>query len=362
MINTMTTVRELLAHYVSNHEYGLQGNTIACWLKPAVSKFEKWLERPALLSDLNLPCVNSFVDYLKATSSSSSSARTKRGPILLLLRYGNDLGIVPRVEGRVRKIRIVRDIPTGWSESEVRKLLALCLDRHYIIKKNIDAPDNHWRTIQHNKLDTGPRLGLFIGGLVAVAWDTTLRLSDSLAIRWDCLEFDAAGTARAQVVMQKTGYYQPITISAETIKILRQIEADSIVKSDLVLHWPYRREKLFDWIRAYVRDSGIRKGTMRWVRRGSASEAERIERGAGKAALGHRSDWVSAAHYLDPALVGVKDIVKPSLFATKPAVPPTPPTASEAALSGLTGVEALLLKLYRQADPSKREEILGGLV
>ena len=308
------TVRQLMQHYIDNHEYGLKQNSIDAWLKPGISKFEKFLNRSAMLSDLNLVTVNNYIDWLKVTGSSSQSARSRRGPILLLVRYGNDLGIVPRFEGRVRKIRIVRDIPTGWSASEVRKLLALCLDRHYIIKKNIDAADNHWRTIQHNRLDTGPRLGLFIGGLVAVAWDSTLRLADSLAIRWDCLEFDSSGTARAQVVMQKTGYYQAITISAETIKILRQIEADSIVKSDLVLDWPYRREKLYDWIRAFVRDSGIRKGTMRWIRRGSASEAERIERGAGRAALGHRSDWVAAAHYLDPAIVGVKDIIKPSLF------------------------------------------------
>ena len=307
------TVRHLMNHYIENHEYGLRQNSIDCWLKPGVSKFERFLTRAAMLSDLNLTTVNAYVDWLK-TLGTSQSARSRRGPILMLVRYGNDLGIVPRFEGRVRKIRIVRDIPTGWSVHEVKKLLALCLNNEYIIKKNLASADNHPRTIQHNRLDTGPRLGLFIGGLVAVSWDSTLRLADSLALRWDCLELDASGTARAQVVMQKTGYYQAITISADTIKILRQIQKDSFVKSDLCLDWPYRREKLYDWIRAYVRDAGIRKGTMRWIRRGSASEAERIERGAGKAALGHRSDWVTAAHYLDPAIVGVKDIIKPSLF------------------------------------------------
>ena len=72
MTNTITTVRELLAHYVSNHEYGIKQNTIDCWLKPGVSKFEKWLERPSLISDLNLKTVNAYVDWLKANSSCGS--------------------------------------------------------------------------------------------------------------------------------------------------------------------------------------------------------------------------------------------------------------------------------------------------
>ena len=341
MTNTITTVRELMDHYIQNHPYGLKKNTIDCWCKPSMSKFEKWLTRPALIGDLNLKTVNGYIDWLRATASSSQMARSRRGPILLLVRYGNDLGIVPRFEGRIRKIRVIRDIPVGWRVDEVQKLLKLCLDPSYIIKKNLDATDNHWRTIQHNKLDTGPRLGLFIAGLISVAWDTTLRLSDSLSIRWDCLEFDSVGNARAQILMTKTGYYQPITISAETVKILRQIECDSLAKSDLILDWPYRREKLYDWVRAYVRDSGIRKGTMRRIRSGSSSEAERIERGAGRAALGHRSDWVAGAHYLDPAIVGVKDIIKPSLFRE------AEPTVQPATSNDLTPEEQAMLAMFR---------------
>lgn len=362
MTNTMTTVRELLAHYIENHEYGIKQNTIDCWLKPAVSKLEKFLERPAMITDLNLKSVNGYIDWLKANSSSTEACRSRRGPVLLLVRYGTDLGLVAKFEGRIRKIRIVRKTPVGWTAAEVQKLLTLCLDNQYIIKKNLASADNHPRTIKHNRLDTGPRLGLFIGGLVAVSWDTTLRLNDSLAIRWDCLEFDSTGTARAQVLMQKTSYPQAITISAETIKILRRIEADSIVKSDLVLHWPYRREKLYDWIRAFVRDAGIRKGSMKFIRKGSASAAENLCRGAGKISLGHRSDWISAAHYLVPSIVGACDIAKPSLFGTVPAAAQATATSPEAAPSGLTGTEALLLKLYRQADTAKRDEILGGLV
>ena len=148
------TVRQLMQHYIDNHEYGLKQNSIDAWLKPGVSKFERFLSRPALMSDLNLVTVNLYIDWLKANGSSSQSARSRRGPILLLVRYGNDLGIVPRFEGRIRKIRIVRDIPTGWSVHEVKKLLALCLNNEYIIKKNLASADNHPRTIQHNRLDT----------------------------------------------------------------------------------------------------------------------------------------------------------------------------------------------------------------
>ena len=52
MTNTITTVRELLSHYVDNHEFGIKQNTIDCWMKPGISKLEKWLERSAMITDL----------------------------------------------------------------------------------------------------------------------------------------------------------------------------------------------------------------------------------------------------------------------------------------------------------------------
>lgn len=362
MTNTIKTVRELLSHYVSNHEYGLKQNTIACWLKPGVSKLEQFLERPAMITDLNLPTVNAYVDWLKATASSSQMARSRRGPILLLVLYGNDLGLVPKFVGRIRKLRIVRKTPVGWTSAEVQTLLRLCLDETIIVKKCAKEGAIHHNSKNANTLRCGTRVGLFLAGLVAVAWDSTLRLGDVLELKWSDLTIDEDGRARAQVTMSKTGFIQPVTLSSETVRILREVQRSRKEPTEKLLDWPYRKEKLFDWVRSFVRESGIRPGTLRYIRRGSASAAEHIERGGGKAALGHRSDWVAQAHYLDPTIVGQKDIAKPSLYGSKLTVPPTPTTASDSAPSGLTGVEALLVKLFRQADPSKREEILGGLV
>jgi len=81
-MSEITTVRELMEHYIENHEFGIKQNTIDCWLKPGLTKFEKWLERPALISDLTLKNVNSYIDWLKAKSSSSEASRSKRGPWL----------------------------------------------------------------------------------------------------------------------------------------------------------------------------------------------------------------------------------------------------------------------------------------
>lgn len=362
MPNTITTVRELLAHYIENHEFGIKKNTVDCWLKTGVSKFEKWLERPAMITDLNLKTVNGYIDWLKAKSSSTEACRSRRGPILLLVRYANDLGLIPKFEGRIKQIRIVRKVPVGWTSLEVQTLLKLCLDENVVIKKCAKEGAIHHNSKNANTLPCGTRIGLFLAGIVAVAWDSTLRLGDVLELKWADLTIDVDGTARGQIVMSKTSYIQAITLSAETVQILRDVQASRTTPTTKCLDWEHRPEKLYDWILAFVRESGIRKGTMKFIRRGSASAAERIKRGEGKASLGHRSDWVSQAHYLDPTIVGQTDIAKPSLFATGPAVAQATATAPEAAPSGLTGTEALLLKLYRQADTAKRDEILGGLV
>ena len=339
MTDTMTTVRELLAHYIENHEYGIKQNTIDCWCKPGVSKFERWLERPSLISDLNLPTVNAYVDWLKANSSSTEAARSRRGPLLLLVRYANDLGLVPKFEGRIRKIRITRKTPRGWTSAEVQKLLKRCLDET-VIKKTAKAGEIHHNSRNANVLRCGTRVGLFLAGVVAVAWDSTLRLGDVLELRWADLMIAEDGTARAQVTMSKTGYIQPITLTAETVSLLRDIQDSRITPSEKCLDWEHRREKFYDWLRAYVREAGL-QGSMKFVRKGSASAAENLCRGAGKASLGHRSDWVSAAHYLVPEIVGQTDIVKPSLFRE------AEPTVQPATSNDLTPEEQAMLAMFR---------------
>jgi len=261
--------------------------------------------------------VNSFIDWLKKITSSSAMIKGRRGPVLMLLRYAQEMQIAPPQNGRIRKVRVQRNIPTGWRVEEVQKLLETCLAQD-VRTKSPDAQKGHHMSRIHNHLSSGPRVGLMLAGIVSVAWDTTLRLGDILAMKWSDVEFDSQGTARAHIVMSKTGYLQSVTISKETIEILRQIEAAMDGPTKLLLPWPYRREKLYDWVRCYVREAGIRKGTLKFLRSGSASAAEKLERGAGKSALGHRSDWISAAHYLDPSIVGIKDIARPSLFAKDP--------------------------------------------
>lgn len=339
MTNTMTTVRELLAHYVENHEYGIKQNTIDCWLKPGVSKFEKWLERPALLIDLNLKTVNAYVDWLKANSS-CGSARSRRGPLLLFIRYAVDLGLIKKFEGRIRKIKLVHKIPVGWDSPDVQKLMQLCLT-DVVVTKSPVATKFHRNSIRHSVLPNGTRLGLFLAGVIAVAWDTTLRLGDVLQVRWTDLEYDSFGNAKGHIVMSKTGYPQDIAISSDTIRILKDIQRSRLEPSDKLLDWPYRREKLYDWVRAYVRESGVKKGTLKFIRKGSASAAERLERGAGRASLGHRSDTVSQNHYLDPSIVGVRDIAKPSLFRE------SEPTVQPATSNYLTPEEQAMLAMFR---------------
>ncbi len=189
MTNTIKTVRELLAHYLESHEYGVKQNTIDCWLKPGVSKLEKFLERPAMITDLNLKTVNSYIDWLKANSSSTEACRSRRGPILLLVRYANDLGLISKFEGRIRKVRIVRKTPRGWTSAEVQTLLKRCLDET-VIKKTAKAGEIHHNSRNANVLKCGTRVGLFLAGVVAVAWDSTLRLGDVLELKWSDLTID----------------------------------------------------------------------------------------------------------------------------------------------------------------------------
>lgn len=72
-------------------------------------------------------------------------------------------------------------------------------------------------------------------------------------------------------------------------------------------------DKLYRFVRRIVAESGVPKGTMRFVRRGAVTEAENISPGLGTALAGHRSRQVTIQNYIDQTKSRTSEIVLPSV-------------------------------------------------
>jgi len=311
MINDKTpmTVEDLLNRYVSTHEFGIRESSIACWLKPAIRGFEKYLNRTPLVSDLNVSTINGFIEWMK-TQGAMQTAKARRGAIQTLANYAAGEGWIDPI-GRLRRLKIVHGNPTGWTADEVKTLMITCLDKS-------KSP-----YLKYQILKNGLDRGQYLGTLIALLWDTGLRLGDAFKLSWEDLKKQSDGSYRGTIVMSKTEKTQTFSIKPETIELLRTLK-DSIKPGknpdDKVIPESTDREQLYRMVKAYVALSEITPGTLRFIRRGAASTAESIERGAGKALLGHRSDWVANVSYLDANIVGTKAIELPTISDVGPAI------------------------------------------
>jgi len=133
-------------------------------------------------------------------------------------------------------------------------------------------------------------------------------------LKWSDLTIDKDGSARAVVSQNKTGNLVPISIKAETVTLLKTLRDAYDAREENLLVYPYRRELLYRSVNKISEAAGVRSGTLRFLRRGSASYAGLKQPGAGKVALGHRSDWTSQTYYLDQNILAQRKLDKPNVL------------------------------------------------
>jgi integrase len=135
---------------------------------------------------------------------------------------------------------------------------------------------------------------------VRVAWDTGLRWGDLTALRVD--QITEGGLVRLQ--QSKVRRSLLCRLSPSTWALAQQSVWSC--PRGVLLPWTCSHETFGQQVAHLVRLAGIRPGSWKWLRRGSATDVELAEAGSATAFLGHRpGSRVAATNYLDPEILGV---------------------------------------------------------
>lgn len=246
----------------------------------AVRLFERWSGAPVPLLKLDPLRVSAWLRDLSATRA-PSTVRAKRVQLMLLWRAAADDGLCPQPLRRVRSVRVPQPDPVAWTHAEAERLLAAC------------SRLQRWHPC-------GLRRSAWFALAVRVAWDTGLRWGDLTALRVDQI------TEGGLVRIKQAKVRRPLLcrLSPSTWALARQTVYDC--PREVLLPWTGSHETFSQQVAHLVRLAGVRRGTWKWLRRGSATDVELAEAGSATAFLGHRpGSRVAAVNYLDQEILGV---------------------------------------------------------
>jgi integrase len=219
-------------------------------------------------ADLSADLVNAWLVSRKNAGLAAITLKGNRTSIRMLWRLAHELGLAPPV-GKVRCIKVPHGIPTAFRLDDLKKLLAAAAKerlrwRYWRIEKRL-----YWRAF------------------LLAAYDSGLRLSDVLAIRWQSIEWTGSGDGAMPLVQQKTGHLHVVHFYEETMRALAACQKSGIERD--VIFPPLSRARWYQHFKRLCRAAGV-KGTSRYLRRSGASyiAAEHGESAASRF-LGHRT-------------------------------------------------------------------------
>lgn len=286
---------ELLDQFVLNHEEGLSKSTIACFYRPAISDFSRFLGHPAEVLDLRKENVNQWIQSKIDSQCASATVKTRRNAIMALWRWAYENDIVTEEPKRIRKVRLSYAGVDAWTPEEITRLVATAME----------GKDSYLGT-------TGLVHSLFFASLISAGYDTALRLGDLLALRREMIVVkNRCGYIR--VVESKTGKVKSARLYPHTMRLIDQLWD---LKPDRQNIWPLwcRREQFYRSFNTLVKHAGIRKGTFRWLRRASITQVELIKPGWGTVHAGHSDPIITKRHYTDAGQLNEEVTAPPPLF------------------------------------------------
>lgn len=243
----------------------------------AAAALERWHGGPVLVADLTEDLVSRWLAAYSATVSPATAAG-KRSMLLVLWRAAADDGLVGSPSRRIRPVRQPARAIECWSIDEVERLLEAC--RGLQRRHRCGLPRSEWWDLA-----------------IRVAWDTGLRWADQMQ-----LPAAAAAGGRFVVVQGKTRRAVTCELSPPTLAVLDQSLASC--PRQLATPWPSSQESFLQQFRLLVSRAAVRRGTWRWLRRGSATDVELQSRGDATAHLGHApGSRVADKHYLSQRLL-----------------------------------------------------------
>lgn len=252
--------------------------------------------KPVKLSELSELFLSQWLAAYQAEPLSSGKLRSaatirgKRSDLLGLWRHAWNnqyTETMPRSE-QVRRMKKSLAAPVAWTLDDLGKIL-----------KATDSLPGFCRK-------SGVRWSTWWRAYLLVAYDSALRLSDILDLR-----FDQIG-AEFLIVQQKTGDSHMVYLTPPTLEAVKEIRQPV---RKLVFEWKHCRAGFYTSFNKLVKSAGVKRGTSKFIRRSSASYVERDAPGGAAVAahLGHRTIGLAARNYVDPTIAVVARVRPPAI-------------------------------------------------
>lgn len=274
-VDVYATIRELEPETIRQYRF-------------TAERLEVWAGERVYLHDLNEMLVSAFLrDY--GTVVKPATVRAKRTQLMALWRAAADEYLCEPPTRRVRSARVPWEPRESWTVEEVRQLVraASWLPRTF----RTGIPRAEWFDVA-----------------IRIAWDSGLRWGDQIRLARGQLHGDVLIVSQHKTRRPVCGRLSPSTMQVLEASLRRH-------PRELLTPWVGSHETFNAQVRRLVAKAGIRPGTWKWLRRGSATDVEIQEPGKGMAArhLGHApGSRIAEINYISPAAVAASvPIVSP---------------------------------------------------
>jgi integrase len=280
-------LRDLLATYVANHEFGLKESSVG-FLKAAIGSYERFIKRRSTVADFQVLQINQFLDWLRLNRK-PDTFRTTRGGLLTLWKFAIEESLTSIQPAGLRKVRIKRRSPVAWTPEELTKLIQSLHE------------SAEW---SRSRMPCGVPTGIWWEAIIRTAYDTGMRLGDLLCASPKQINVNGE-SAVIRYIANKTGdeffrSMRPRTWYAVQQAIMTNRNAPNLI-------WPLwgARDNFYVVFNRIVARAEIRKGTFRWIRRTAVTWADIVNPGLGQQVAGHKSERVTSDSYRDVTQIGL---------------------------------------------------------
>lgn len=253
--------------------------------------FERWLQRPARLADLNDETVSRYAAWRLSTGRAKRTVNKDLFNLLAIWRWCHKKGLVknwPDVE--------LEKPPTRVPVALLRKELALV--RKAILSESAPVGDC-----------TGPKFWL---ALFLLIWDSGERIGAVMGLTWERVDLQAGWVRFVAEDRKGATADSAVPIAADTIAALSEL-ATRHGRHCKVFRWPYAPTYIYYRLAKIMRRAGLPDDRLHKFHCWRKSFASHYEAAGGNVTewFGHSSRKITRA-YLDPRIcqrTAAKDIL-----------------------------------------------------
>lgn len=266
---------DYLNRYVLEHSLARSSEA---QLRFAVKLLNLWAEKDLHLEELTDDLLNRYLVFREGKVR-PETVRSNRTALLTLWRAAADAELCHPPK-RIRRIKRPELPPRAFTIFDLNSLLTAADSMPGVIR--------YWKVPKR----------LYWRAFILAAYDSGLRLSDVLDLRWrDIWWPNEAGDGVLVVVQRKTGHSQRVHFREATMKVLKECCAAGIERS--LIFPPRSRSRFYKNFKRLCKSAGV-QGSSKYLRRSGASYvAQKHGEAAASLFLGHRTPGLARKNYID---------------------------------------------------------------